>query len=200
MNAVLMNVAASCELAESEGYYETYPGSPVSRGILQPDMWGVTPSDRHNWAGLRARIAKFGIRNSLLLAPMPTASTAQVWVLCFVYFCVFCVCLHSSLSFGGCRMQILGNNEAFEPFTSNLYTRRVLSGDFIVINKYMLADLMALGLWNKDMRNLIIAHRGSIQAIPSIPEHLKDLYKTVWEIKMKVWTLETILATFLVVQ
>jgi ribonucleoside-diphosphate reductase alpha chain len=97
-------------------------------------------------------------------------------------------------------MQILGNNEAFEPFTSNLYTRRVLSGDFIVINKYMLADLMALGLWNKDMRNLIIAHRGSIQAIPSIPEHLKDLYKTVWEIKMKVWTLETILATFLVVQ
>jgi len=149
---------ASCELAESLGTYETYEGSPASTGQLQFDMWGVKPSDRWDVAGLKARIAKFGLRNSLLLAPMPTASTAQ----------------------------ILGNNESTEPFTSNMYNRRVLAGEFPVVNKYLLKDLVDLGLWGADMRNQLMAERGSVQNIASVPAELKALYKTVWEIRQRV--------------
>ncbi|KAK7873184.1 hypothetical protein R5R35_006399 [Gryllus longicercus] len=149
---------ASCELAKEHGPYETYDGSPVSKGILQYDMWGVTPSPLWNWAALKKKIAAHGVRNSLLLAPMPTASTAQ----------------------------ILGNNESFEPYTSNIYTRRVLSGEFQVVNHHLLRDLTEAGLWNDDMKNLIVAHGGSIQAVEGIPQHLKDLYKTVWEIPQKI--------------
>jgi len=150
-------LTASCELAEELGAYTSYEGSPVSKGILQYDMWGVTPSDRHDWAGLKAKIAQHGIRNSLLVAPMPTASTAQ----------------------------ILGNNECFEPFTSNIYTRRVLSGEFTVVNSQLLYDLMEVDLWTASIRNQIIAHNGSIQNIPEIPDQLKELYKTCWEIKQR---------------
>lgn len=149
---------ASCELAEKLGPYETYEGSPVSKGVLQPDMWNVTPSDRWDWAALRERIKKFGIRNSLLLAPMPTASTSQ----------------------------ILGNNECFEPYTSNIYTRRVLSGEFTVVNQHLLKDLVELGLWNPTLKNKIIAANGSVQSIDEIPAELKEIYKTVWEIKQRV--------------
>nr|NVI77093.1 ribonucleoside diphosphate reductase large subunit [Cucujiformia] len=145
---------ASCELAEIEGPYSTYPGSPVSKGILQYDMWNVTPSKLWDWSALKEKIAKHGIRNSLLVAPMPTASTAQ----------------------------ILGNNESFEPYTSNIYTRRVLSGEFQVVNHHLLKDLTNLGLWDDVMKNQIIANCGSIQNIPSIPDELKKIYKTVWEI------------------
>ena len=148
---------ASCDLAEAFGPYETYQGSPVSQGILQPDMWGVTPTDRWDWDGLRARIAQFGVRNSLLLAPMPTASTSQ----------------------------ILGNNECFEPYTSNIYTRRVLSGEFQIVNQHLLKDLTELGIWNESMKNRIISDGGSIQNIASIPSDLKAIYKTVWEISQK---------------
>jgi ribonucleoside-diphosphate reductase alpha chain len=139
--------------------YETYPGSPASKGILQFDMWGpgVKPSDRWEWDILRDEIKQHGIRNSLLVAPMPTASTAQ----------------------------ILGNNECFEPYTSNLYTRRVLSGEFIVVNKYLLRDLVKLGLWSDEMKNKIIQGNGSVQHIPEIPQNLKELYKTAWEISQK---------------
>nr|MBE5726858.1 ribonucleoside diphosphate reductase large subunit [Cucujiformia] len=145
---------ASCELAELEGPYSTYEGSPVSKGILQYDMWNVTPTNLWDWSKLKSSIAKHGIRNSLLLAPMPTASTAQ----------------------------ILGNNESFEPYTSNIYTRRVLSGEFQVVNHHLLKDLTTLGLWNDVMKNQIIANYGSIQNIPGIPDDIKKLYKTVWEI------------------
>jgi ribonucleoside-diphosphate reductase alpha subunit len=150
---------ASCALAARDGSYHTFVGSPASRNILQPDMWGVDTkaSTRHDWAGLRERIAKFGLRNSLLVAPMPTASTAQ----------------------------ILGNTEAFEPFTSNIFTRRTLAGEFVVLNKHMVQDLLARGLWTKPMRDAIVAHRGSVQLIPGFPEDCKPLYKTVWEMKMK---------------
>lgn len=151
-------LTASKDLAKEEGAYETYAGSPVSKGILQPDMWGVKPSDRWEWDILRDEVKKYGVRNSLLLAPMPTASTAQ----------------------------ILGNNECFEPYTSNLYTRRVLSGEFIVVNKYLLRDLVKLGLWSEELKNKIIAHNGSVANIPEIPQNLKDLYKTAWEISQKV--------------
>jgi ribonucleotide reductase alpha subunit len=120
-------------------------------------MWGVTPSDRWDWAGLKAEIAAHGLRNSLLIAPMPTASTSQ----------------------------ILGNNEAFEPYTTNIYTRRVLAGEFCVINQHLLSDLMTLGLWTQDIKNHIIAENGSIQGISEIPSELKELYKTVWEIKQR---------------
>jgi ribonucleoside-diphosphate reductase alpha chain len=120
-------------------------------------MWGVTPSDKWDWSGLKEKIKLHGVRNSLLLAPMPTASTSQ----------------------------ILGNNECIEPFTSNIYTRRVLSGEFTIINKYLIKDLMKLDLWNDNMKNEIIKHNGSVQNIESIPSELKDLYKTVWEIKQK---------------
>ncbi|KAG8465399.1 hypothetical protein KFE25_002706 [Diacronema lutheri] len=150
-------LSASCDLAKEEGPYETYEGSPVSQGILQFDMWGVTPTDRHDWAGLRAKIATHGVRNSLLVAPMPTASTAQ----------------------------ILGNNECFEPYTSNIYTRRVLAGEFTVVNKYLLRELMERGLWTDSIRNQIIAHNGSVQNIREIPTDVKAIYKTCWEIKQR---------------
>ncbi|WP_298734144.1 ribonucleoside-diphosphate reductase subunit alpha [uncultured Chitinophaga sp.] len=150
-------LTASKDLAIKDGAYETFAGSPASKGILQYDMWGVTPSPRWDWASLKAEIKKHGIRNSLLLAPMPTASTSQ----------------------------ILGNNECFEPYTSNIYTRRVLSGEFVVVNKHLLKDLVELGLWDNDMKNKIIAANGSIQQIQEIPSNIKELYKTVWEIKQR---------------
>lgn len=150
-------LSASKDLAIQDGAYETYQGSPASKGILQFDMWGVTPSPRWDWTALKAEIKKHGIRNSLLLAPMPTASTSQ----------------------------ILGNNECFEPYTSNIYTRRVLSGEFVVVNKHLLKDLVELGLWDSDMKNKIITSNGSIQHIPEIPSQIKELYKTVWEIKQR---------------
>lgn len=148
---------ASCELAEKYGVYETYEGSPVSQGILQYDMWNKTPTDLWDWTTLKEKIAKHGVRNSLLLAPMPTASTAQ----------------------------ILGNNESFEPFTSNIYQRRVLSGEFQVVNHHLLRDLTEAELWDEDMKNLIIHNNGSIQAIEAIPKEIRDLYKTVWEVSVK---------------
>jgi ribonucleoside-diphosphate reductase alpha subunit len=152
------SVEASTEIAAIVGPYSTYAGSPMSKGILQPDMWGVTPSGRWNWEDLRSKVALHGVRNSLLLAPMPTASTAQ----------------------------ILGNNESTEPFTTNMYTRRVLAGEFTVVNKYLLKDLVEAGLWTPEIRNQIIGDRGSIANVAAIPEHMKELYKTVWEIKQKV--------------
>ena len=151
------SMTASKDLAKVDGAYESYEGSPVSQGIFQYDMWDVTPSDRWEWDVLKEEVAKYGVRNSLLLAPMPTASTSQ----------------------------ILGNNECFEPYTSNIYTRRVLSGEFIVVNKHLLRDLNKLGIWNDDLKNKIMAANGSIQDIPEIPDNLKELYKTVWEIKQK---------------
>ncbi|KAJ3191569.1 Ribonucleoside-diphosphate reductase large subunit, partial [Irineochytrium annulatum] len=152
-------VEASTEIAEVNGTYETYAGSPMSTGIMQPDMWGVdlTKSDL-DWEALRAKIAKHGVRNSLLVGPMPTASTSQ----------------------------ILGNNECFEPYTSNIYTRRVLAGEFQIVNPHLLRDLTELGIWNDAMKNRIIAENGSIQRIPSIPNDIKAIYKTVWEISQKV--------------
>ncbi|SEJ14513.1 ribonucleoside-diphosphate reductase alpha chain [Cyclobacterium xiamenense] len=149
----------SMELAKLNGTYETYEGSPVSQGLFQFDLWGVTPkSGRWNWAELKQKVNKYGVRNSLLVAPMPTASTSQ----------------------------ILGNNECFEPYTSNIYTRRTLSGEFVVVNKHLMKDLIRLGLWNDSMKNRLIGANGSVQHIPEIPQHLKDLYKTVWEISQKV--------------
>ncbi|NJB84425.1 ribonucleoside-diphosphate reductase alpha chain [Lewinella marina] len=148
----------SIELAKRDGHYESYPGSPASKGELQFDLWGVTPSDRWDWAGLKEDLAKYGMRNSLLVAPMPTASTSQ----------------------------ILGNNECFEPYSSNMYTRRTLSGEFVVVNKHLLHDLIGLGLWNNGMRNRLMQSNGSIQDFEDIPQYLRDLYKTVWEISQKV--------------
>ena len=148
---------ASKDLAKEEGPYETFKGSPASQGILQFDMWNVTPSDRWEWAVLKEEIQKHGMRNSLLIAPMPTASTAQ----------------------------ILGNNECFEPYTSNIYTRRVLSGEFIVVNKHLLRDLVKLGLWDTDMKNRLIAANGSVQNINEIPDNIKLLYRTAWEISQR---------------
>ena len=148
---------ASIDLAKELGAYESYQGSPLSQGKLQCDLWGHTPSAQWNWDELRADLAQHGARNSLLLAPMPTASTSQ----------------------------ILGNNECFEPYTSNIYTRRVLSGEFIVVNKHLLRDLNDLGLWDDKMRNDLIRANGSVQDIPRIPAPIKALYKTVWEIKQK---------------
>jgi ribonucleoside-diphosphate reductase alpha chain len=150
-------MTASKDLAKIEGPYETYAGSPVSKGVFQYDMWGVTPSSRWEWDVLKEEVMQYGVRNSLLLAPMPTASTAQ----------------------------ILGNNECFEPYTSNIYTRRVLSGEFIIVNKHLLKDLVKAGLWNKDMRQKIMISNGSIQNIDEIPTELKELYKTAWEISQK---------------
>jgi ribonucleoside-diphosphate reductase alpha chain len=147
----------SNHLAKVEGPYETFKGSPASKGILQFDMWNVKPSKRWDWAGLKKEIKKSGMRNSLLLAPMPTASTSQ----------------------------ILGNNECFEPYTSNIYSRRTLSGEYIVVNKHLLNDLIEMGLWNNDMKERLMAANGSIQNIDSIPQDIKELYKTVWEIKQK---------------
>uniref|UniRef100_A0A1I8GJD0 Ribonucleoside-diphosphate reductase n=1 Tax=Macrostomum lignano TaxID=282301 RepID=A0A1I8GJD0_9PLAT len=152
---------ASCMEARKFGPHETHPGSPASKGILQPDMWSVATPDRPdiglNWTQLRADIAKYGLRNSLLLAPMPTASTAQ----------------------------ILGNNESIEAYTSNVYSRRVLSGEFQVVNPHLLRDLTRLGLWSDDLKTAIVANQGSVQSIDGIPQEVKDLYKTVWEIPQK---------------
>merc|ERR1712139_529175 len=145
-------------LAERDGPYETFAGSPASRGLLQLDLWEVVPqSGRWDWARLRAKIATWGLRNSLLVAPMPTASTAQ----------------------------ILGNNESFEPYTQNLYVRRVLSGEFVQVNRHLLSDLVRQGLWTEDLRMQLIAHNGSVQSL-SLPSELKELYKTVWEIKQRI--------------
>ncbi|MBA4166438.1 MAG: ribonucleoside-diphosphate reductase subunit alpha, partial [Chitinophagaceae bacterium] len=150
-------MSASKDLAVEQGAYETFEGSPLSKGIFQFDMWNVKPTNRWNWEKLRKEVIEHGVRNSLLVAPMPTASTSQ----------------------------ILGNNECFEPYTSNIYSRRVLSGEFIIVNKHLLKDLVQLGLWNNDMKNRIIAANGSIQNIESIPADIKELYKTVWEIKQR---------------
>ena len=152
------SMEASMELAIKEGPYSTWEGSPISKGIFQFDMWNVTPSSgRWDWESLREKVVQNGVRNSLLVAPMPTASTSQ----------------------------ILGNNECFEPYTSNIYARRVLSGEFAVVNKHLLKDLIKLGLWNESMKNKLISANGSVQGIPEIPKDLKELYKTVWEIKQK---------------
>ena len=150
-------MTASKDLAKENGPYESYEGSPVSKGQFQFDLWNVKPSDRWEWDVLKEEVMKYGVRNSLLLAPMPTASTSQ----------------------------ILGNNECFEPYTSNIYTRRVLSGEFIVVNKHLLRDLTDLGLWNEALKNKLMAANGSVQDIAEIPGNLKELYKTVWEIKQK---------------
>jgi len=148
---------ASCELAEIDGPYESYAGSPASEGQLQFDLWGRKPkSGRWDWAALKARIAKHGLRNSLLVAPMPTASTAQ----------------------------ILGNNESFEPYTQNLYVRRVLSGEFVAVNKHLLHDLIDRGLWTDDLRIQLVAHNGSVQHL-DLSSEIKELYKTVWEVKQR---------------
>ena len=148
---------ASKDLAKADGAYETFEGSPASKGILQYDMWDVTPSKRWEWDVLKEEIKEHGMRNSLLIAPMPTASTAQ----------------------------ILGNNECFEPYTSNIYTRRVLSGEFIVVNKHLLRDLVKLDLWDDDMKNRLIAANGSVQNIDEIPDNIKLLYRTAWEISQR---------------
>ncbi|MFM2230781.1 MAG: hypothetical protein RL607_2039 [Bacteroidota bacterium] len=153
-------VTTSMEMAKEEGPYSTFEGSPISQGEFQYNLWGLQDSDlsgRWDWASLRKEVMEHGVRNSLLLAPMPTASTSQ----------------------------ILGNNEAFEPYTSNIYTRRVLSGEFIVVNKHLLEDLVKRGLWNENLKQEIMRHNGSIQSIDIIPEDLKELYKTVWEMSMK---------------
>jgi ribonucleoside-diphosphate reductase alpha chain len=151
------SLTASKDLAKIDGPYETFAGSPISQGIFQQDMWNVTPSSRWEWDVLREEIKTHGVRNSLMLAPMPTASTSQ----------------------------ILGNNECFEPYTSNIYTRRVLSGEFVVVNKHLLRDLVKLGIWNDNLKNKIIASNGSVQNIAEIPDNIKDIYKTVWEIKQR---------------
>ncbi|WP_298147061.1 ribonucleoside-diphosphate reductase subunit alpha [Flavobacterium sp.] len=153
-------VTASMELAKEEGPYETFAGSPISQGEFQYNLWGLKDTDlsgRWDWESLRKEVIEHGVRNSLLVAPMPTASTSQ----------------------------ILGNNEAFEPYTSNIYTRRVLSGEFIVVNKHLLEDLVKRGLWNEELKQEIMRHNGSVQHIDRIPQDLKDLYKTVWEMSMK---------------
>jgi ribonucleoside-diphosphate reductase alpha chain len=154
------SMTASMDLAKRDGKYETFEGSPLSKGEFQFNLWGfndVDLSGRWDWTKLRKDVMKNGARNSLLLAPMPTASTAQ----------------------------IMGNNEAFEPFTSNIYTRRTLSGEFVIINKHLVKDLIALNLWGEDMKNMIILHKGSVQNIPQIPESIRETYKTVWEIRQK---------------
>lgn len=150
-------VEASIELAVEEGPYETYEGSPASKGLLQYDLWGRKPSDLWDWDTLKQNMAKHGLRNSLLVAPMPTASTSQ----------------------------ILGNNECFEPYTSNIYSRRVLAGEFQIVNPHMLKDLVDLGIWNDSMKSNIISNNGSIQSLPNVPDEIKALYKTVWEISQK---------------
>lgn len=150
-------VTESNIIAQRDGAYESYEGSPASKGELQFDLWGVEPGDRWNWAELKGKIKKHGLRNSLLVAPMPTASTSQ----------------------------ILGNNECIEPYTSNIYSRRTLSGEYIVVNKHLLNDLIRLNLWNEDMKEMLIANNGSVQDIPGLPQELKNRYKTVWEISQK---------------
>merc|ERR1712127_778119 len=149
---------ASCELAARDGPYATYAGSPASKGLLQFDLWNRKPkSGRWDWSALKGKIAKHGLRNSLMVAPMPTASTAQ----------------------------ILGNNESFEPYTQNLYVRRTLSGEFVQVNRHLLKDLIDRGLWSDDMRIQLVAHNGSVQHL-ELPSDIKELYKTVWEIKQRI--------------
>jgi ribonucleotide reductase alpha subunit len=143
--------------SDCAGAYSTFIGSPISNGILQFDMWNVKPSERYDWDTLKTSIMKYGIRNSLLLAPMPTASTSQ----------------------------ILGFNECFEPLTSNIYSRRTLAGDFILANKYLMNELIKLNIWNENLKNNIIANNGSIQHLSIVPEEIRNKYKTVWEIPMK---------------
>ena len=150
-------MTASKDLAKLQGAYETFKGSPLSKGLFQFDLWNVKPSDRYDWETLRKEVIDHGVRNSLLVAPMPTASTSQV----------------------------LGNNECFEPYTSNIYTRRVLSGEFVIVNKHLLKDLVKLGLWNNAMKDSIITANGSVQHIEEIPAEVRELYKTVWEIKQR---------------
>ena len=150
-------MSASKDLAKAQGPYESYQGSPVSQGMFQFDLWNVEPTTRWDWNALKAEVKQYGVRNSLLLAPMPTASTSQ----------------------------ILGNNECIEPYTSNIYTRRVLSGEFVVVNKYLLKDLVDMGIWNNKLKDKIVAHNGSVQNIEEIPQNIKDIYKTVWEIKQR---------------
>jgi ribonucleoside-diphosphate reductase alpha chain len=152
------SLKASNDIAKKEGSYETFEGSPASEGILQFDMWGVKPSGRYDFDALKEEIKKHGLRNSMLVSPMPTASTSQ----------------------------ILGNNECFEPYTSNIYLRRTIAGEFVVVNEHLVRELDALGLWSKKMKNTIIAHDGSVQNIKEIPDNIKEIYKTVWEIKQKV--------------
>lgn len=145
----------SVELAMKDGPYESFKGSPLDQGKFQFDLWGVKPaSNRYDWDKLKADVKKYGARNSLLMAPMPTASTSQV----------------------------LGNNESFEPFTANVYTRRVLAGEFVCVNKHLVRDLIRLNLWTPSIKNTLVAHNGSVQQIPEIPADIKQLYKTVWEI------------------
>lgn len=151
------SMTASKDLSKIDGPYETFKGSPVSKGIFQFDMWGVNPTERWDWITLKQQVKKYGVRNSLLVAPMPTASTSQ----------------------------ILGNNECFEPYNSNIYIRRVLSGEFIIVNKHLMNDLIELNLWNDSMKNKIMLANGSIQDIPEISENIKNLYKTTWEISQK---------------
>ena len=139
------------------GSYTSFEGSPASKGILQFDMWDVTPSNLYNWSTLKQSIIDNGLRNSLLVAPMPTASTSQ----------------------------ILGYNECFEPFTSNLYSRRTIAGEFVVVNKYLMKELSNLGLWNEQIKNNIIANKGSVQQLTILPENIREKYKIVWEIPMK---------------
>ena len=150
-------VEASVDIAAVDGPYSSFVGSPASKGQLQPDLWGAVPLEELDWASLRARVVATGLRNSLLVAPMPTASTSQ----------------------------ILGFNECFEPFTTNIYTRRVLAGEFIQVNKYMVADLQARGLWSPELKNRIVGAMGSVQGLPEVPADIKALYKTVWELKQK---------------
>ena len=148
------------EEAKADGPYQSYEGSPISKGEFQYNLWGIKDDELSglwDWDKLRKEVLKHGVRNSLLVAPMPTASTSQ----------------------------ILGNNECFEPYTSNIYTRRVLSGEFIVVNKHLLEDLVELGLWNDSLKQDIMRANGSVQHIDSIPQDIKDLYKTVWELSMK---------------
>jgi len=150
--------ASSKDLSKIEGPYSSFAGSPASQGILQFDLWNMNDhSGRWDWDGLKAEIMEHGMRNSLLLAPMPTASTSQ----------------------------ILGNNECFEAFTSNLYVRRTLSGEFIVLNKHLVNDLITEGIWSVELKDQILIHKGSIQDIAAIPDHIKEIYKTTWEIKQK---------------
>ena len=145
------------ELSKINGPYSTFKDSPASKGLLQFDLWKQKPSDKYKWDKMRDDIIKHGLRNSLLIAPMPTASTSQ----------------------------ILGNNECFEPFTSNIYVRRTIAGEFIRANKYLIKDLINMGLWNEQIKNKIISDNGSIQNILGIPKKTKEIYKTVWEIPMK---------------
>ena len=148
----------SCQMSKEDGAYSTFKGSPLSKGIFQFNMWGVDKTDRYDWDSLSKNIVDNGVRNSLLLALMPTASTSQ----------------------------ILGNNECFEPYTSNIYTRRTIAGDFVIVNNHMIKDLTDLKIWDNDLKNMIISNNGSVQNIDGIPEHIKALYKTAWEIKQKV--------------